>query len=116
MHAQLLIRRDRSASHISVGGNVDARSAEAFGSALRHDVRVLSDGEERIQLDLIELELDDGSAVAETVNAIRDLLLTAPVVVRNAPQMLAHTLYKSGMLRDGRLELEDPRGDEAPYS
>jgi anti-anti-sigma regulatory factor len=116
MQPKLLIRRHRSASHITVGGNVDADSAEAFAIVLKHDVRVLADGDERIQLDLSDLELDDGSAVAETVNAIRELLELAPVLVSNAPQMLAHTLYKVGLLEGGRLTLHEPRADEVPYS
>jgi len=115
MQPQLLIHRHRSASYISVGGNIDAENAEAFAIALKHDVRVLANGDERIQLDLNELELDDGSAVAEAVNAIRDLLKLAPVLVSHAPQMLAHTLYKVGMLEGGRLTLHEPRADEAPY-
>ncbi len=116
MQAQLLIRRFRRDAQISVGGNVDASSAEAFADALKRDVRVLADGDERIELDMCELELDDGSAVAETVNAIRDLLEVAPVVVHNAPHMLAHTLYKTGMLAGERLQLATPRADEAAYS
>ena len=112
MHPQLLvIRRSRHDAQIEVGGNIDATSASFFRSALRHDVRVLADGDERIELDLCDLELDDSSAVVETVNAIRDLLETAPVVVHNAPQMLAHTLYKVGLLTGG-VTLVSPRADE----
>ena len=109
MHHQLLIRQTRRTSTISVEGSVDASSAHAFAIVLKRDVRVLADGYERI-------ELDCGSAVAETVNAIRELLETAPVVVYNAPQMLAHTLYKVGLLASERLRVSSPRGDEIPYN
>jgi len=116
MHHQLLIRQTRRTSTISVEGSVDASSAHAFAIVLKRDVRVLADGYERIELDLVDLELDCGSAVAETVNAIRELLETAPVVVYNAPQMLAHTLYKVGLLASERLRVSSPRGDEIPYN
>lgn len=112
MHTQLLIRRRTDASRITVGGSIDATVAEAFGEVFEHDVRALADGDGIIHLELDELELDDGSAVAEAVNALRRLLTHGPVVLHHAPQMLAHTLYKTGMLQGDRLQLETPRVDE----
>jgi len=95
-----------------VGGSIDATSAEAFAEVLEHDVRALADGDGTIHLELDELELDDGSAVAEAVNALRRLLEHGKVVLHHAPQMLAHTLYKTGMLEGERLRLEAPRVEE----
>ena len=112
MHTQLLIRRLADASRITVGGNVDKECAQAFAAALERDVPALALGERTIHLDLDDLELDDGSAVAEAVNALRGLLRSATVVVHHAPQMLAHTLYKTGMLDNDRLSLEAPRVEE----
>ncbi len=66
------------------------------------------------RLDLEELELLDGGAVARMVDLIR-LLLSASrrVEVLKSPQSLAHTLYRVGMLEgDSRLELVDPRQEE----
>ena len=65
-------------------------------------------------LDLEELELLDGAAVARMVDLVR-LLLSAyrRVRVLNSPQSLAHTLYRVGMLEgEARLELVDPRQEE----
>ncbi len=99
-------------TEIQVGGSVDATMANAFAIVLARDVKTLSAGRDTITLDFRELELDDGSAVAETVNALRELLVQASLVVHNAPQMLAHTLYKCGMLEGARLVLKTPRIEE----
>jgi anti-anti-sigma regulatory factor len=112
MHTQLLIQRLTNASLITVGGNVDAGSAEAFAAAIEHDVPALSFGDRPIQIDLDNLELDDGSAVVEAVNALRGLMRLGAVVLHHAPQMLAHTLYKTGMLEDDRIRLVTPRVEE----
>jgi hypothetical protein len=62
------------------------------------------------RLDLLDLDLEDGVSVAETVNALRILLAHhGTMTLLHAPQMLAHTLYKIGMLQDGRLVLIRPR-------
>lgn len=116
MQPQLMIRRLRGGHSVQVGGTVDAASAQAFAFVLTQDVKALTNGDPSIDIDLEDLELDDGSAVVEAVNAVRDLLLHAPVVLRRAPQMLAHTLYKAGMLQEGRLELVLPREEEATSS
>ncbi len=62
------------------------------------------------RLDMLDLDLEDGVSVAETVNALRILLARhGTLTIHHAPQMLAHTLYKIGMLEDGRLVLVQPR-------
>ncbi len=65
-------------------------------------------------LDLEELELIDGAAVARMVDLIRLLLNgSRRVRVLKSPQSLAHTLYRVGMLEgDARLELVEPRQEE----
>ena len=112
MVPRLSIHQAQLAAEIRVGGWIDASVATAFALALTRDLQTLSAGDETISLDFDELELDDGSAVAETINVLRALLMHSRVVVRNAPQMLAHTLYKTGMLRDARLALHTPRVEE----
>lgn len=70
---------------------------------------------EPAELDLDDLELDEGVEVARWIDRIRALLRAhGRVRVRACPQMLAHTLYKTGMLRDGRVELIAVRNEE-PY-
>ena len=110
--AVLLIRQDARQSDIRVRGCIDASVASAFAEALARDVKTLNAGGDTILLDFEDLELDDGVSIAQMVNALRELGRDARVVVRRAPQLLAHTLYKAGMLRDERLTLEDPRQEE----
>ncbi len=109
MNTDLLIRRDPRGTRIRIGGAIDASIATAAGQAIERDVRVMAGGANPIELDFNELELNDGSAVQEAVNALRELLRQAPLVVRSAPQMLARTLSKTGLLQGGRLRLEAPR-------
>ncbi|MEZ4449355.1 MAG: hypothetical protein R3B09_07745 [Nannocystaceae bacterium] len=68
----------------------------------------------------VEVALDDvdGDAPAELL-ALVDALRAhgaggSRVIVRACPQMLAHTLYKAGLLDAGWLELASVR-DEEPY-
>lgn len=116
MQALLTIRQFDGHPSVCVGGSIDRRSARMFAQVLSQDTRALTRGNARIELDLSDLELDDGSAVAEAVNAIRELLADSPVVLRQAPQMLAHTLYKAGLLRDGQLSLVEPRTEHGAAS
>ncbi len=70
-----------------------------------HDVHVL---------DLAELETGTGVELAALVDELRARAAGARLIVRNCPQMLAHTLYKAGLLRRGDIVLESVR-DEEPY-
>lgn len=69
-----------------------------------------------VELDLTELEIADASGALAAVEAIRALAAVAqPVVIRGAPQLLGHNLYRAGLLETGsRIELIDMREDE-PY-
>ena len=74
-----------------------------------------------LDLDLALLDVDDGVAMAELTGWLRGLRDAAAAEgarglrLREAPQMLAHTLYKVGDLRDGRMILVDPRSDEGRW-
>jgi len=64
-------------------------------------------------LDLYGLDIDTGVATAAWHAAIRRIRDDrGRVLLVDAPQMLAHSLYKVGDLRDGRIQLESPRTDE----
>jgi len=66
------------------------------------------------ELDLDELEIEGRDAALEAVDAVKGLLEEGPLVLRGAPQILAHTLYRVGLLERGRLTLRDTRQEE-PY-
>ena len=113
MFQDRVVVRETNGATIRVEGNITALNASAFARILEHDVAALAlNG--GVELDRDELELEDGAAVAEAINGIRALLKLGRVIVRHAPQMLAHTLYKTGMLENAGLELIAPRGDAAP--
>lgn len=70
-------------------------------------------GPEPLELDLDELELDTGVELARWVDELRARVREhGRIRVRACPQMLAHTLYKAGLLRDGRIELIEVREEE----
>ena len=61
-------------------------------------------------IDLSELEIEDGPGMATLVTRLREVAhRRGGLCLRHCPQMLAHTLYKVGMLQDGRLQLVAPR-------
>lgn len=91
---------------LHVEGEVHAHEAAALRDAL-----IARPGD--ATWELLELDLEDGVAVAELVNAVDALRARgARVELRHAPQMLAHTLYKVGRLGDPGLVLVAPRADE----
>ena len=70
-----------------------------------------------MELDLLELEFEthEGPELARWIDKLRALVREhGRVRIRECPQMLAHTLYKAGMLRDGSIELVSVR-EEEPY-
>lgn len=92
---------------------------EAEGTAAHHtdvvESLVRTRALEKVELDLEGLDLDDGLAAAawhDLVRRLRDMSPSGFVTLVRAPQMLAHTLYKVGDLRDGRIVLVAPRSDE----
>ena len=63
-------------------------------------------------LDVNDVEILSGTAMALLITVIRRLLLHHhKLVLISAPQMLAHTLYKTNMLRECNIELITPRED-----
>ena len=68
-----------------------------------------------LDIDLTDLDDLDGQSVAVMVDIVRHALDGGVrVAVHRAPQMLAHTFYKIGLLSQPQFELIDPRQDE-PY-
>jgi len=71
-----------------------------------------------VELMMEEAELTDGLSVTRMVDAVR-LLVDRFDQVRliRSPQMLAHSIYRLGMLTEGsRLELVEPREEEGEAS
>lgn len=95
-------------------GGICNASAEEFSRELVKEANELENPDVPFRLEFEELDLLDGVAVAEAVNAIREILETdRSLAIHHAPQMLAHTLYKTGMLADGRILLIEPVEEES---
>ena len=61
-------------------------------------------------LDLSEAEITEGTACAALTDAIRRAAhRLGEVIIQQAPQVLAHTLYRIGALSPGTIQLIDPR-------
>lgn len=65
---------------------------------------------------VVDLDDEDGDTpgqVLALVDRLRARVATGERLrVRNCPQMVAHTLYKAGLLLNGRIELESSRQEE----
>ena len=109
-HSHYELRKSASGECFILAGDLDAEGAARVFEAMEGE-RLRA---EITSLDLEELELLDGAAVARMVDLVR-LLLSASrrVQVLKSPQSLAHTLYRVGMLEGAsRLELVEPRQEE----
>jgi anti-anti-sigma factor len=91
-----------------IEGDLDTENASQLESFLR---AVTTDSDQTITLDLTGLDIEDGVAVATVINALRELRArSARLVVRGAPQILGHNLYRVGLLES--MEIVDMREDE----
>lgn len=96
---------------LRVEGELDGEAASRLGPALARAEAALPPGD--LRLDLDGLELRDGVAVAVATSALRALLERRPrLTLANAPQMLAHTLYRVGALERGLVVVESVRAEE----
>lgn len=95
---------ERVGSRLELGGSPSAEAASSWRDT------VLAQAQGRVDLVVLaDLELESGLAVVEAVNLVTQLRERhGPLVLREAPQMLAHTLYKIGALTRG-ISLEAPR-------
>lgn len=92
---------------LSLSGDLTANDGAVLEQWLRDQPEISA-------LDLAEFDIEDGVAATHAVNAVR-LLCSRVSVLRivAAPQVLAHNLYRTGMLEAGGIELTLTREDEA---
>jgi hypothetical protein len=95
-------------------GDVDAGGAGRVLKAL--EAEMVREG--GVELMLEEAELTDAISVARMVDAVRLLVgRHAHVRLIRSPQLLAHSLYRVGMIREGApLKLIEPREEEGSAS
>lgn len=90
-------------SQLVVIGEVSAENVEEFCCDL------LQKYTSEQSLHLLDFDIVDGVAMARMISTLRTML---PLKIFFAPQMLAHTLYKIGMLSRASVVLINPRYDE----
>ena len=80
--------------------------------------KLVVEADRPITLDLFGLDIEDGVALTTCLNVLRDLRSrTGGLVIRGAPQMLGHNLYRAGLLGEvNGIELMETRLDEASAS
>jgi anti-anti-sigma regulatory factor len=110
--AALTFTRGLQDKPLRISGDLTESNASEF----ERQMQAIND-EQRgaVTLDMSELDIEDGPALVTTINALRALRARSRrLVLRGAPQMLGHNLYRTGML-DGSaaIELVDMRLDEA---
>ena len=96
---------------ILVEGDLREQNASDFESRLR---TLVVDAGGSVILDLSGLDIEDGVALTTCINSLRELRARSiGLVLRGAPQMLGHNLYRTGLLGgSGAIELIDMRLDE----
>jgi len=109
--SDLYIIEQSEGEPVIVEGELTRSNAGEFQSRLRS--LNLKPGR-AVTLDLTGLDIEDGIAIATVINAIRELrAVSAGVIIRGAPQILGHNLYRVGMLEGGSpIRLVDMRLDE----
>jgi hypothetical protein len=72
----------------------------------------------RVEIDLAEVDFEDGESLAKAIEILRHLRIRAPrLTLIRAPQMLCHNLYRVGLLDGpGAIELIEMRQDEPASS
>lgn len=97
---------------VRVSGDLDSNQCDCLRAFW--DCRI-DESAARVDVDLTDLDAIDGESVAVMVDIVRGHLTRgATVSIRRAPQMLAHTFYKIGLLSEPHFQLIEPRQDE-PY-
>ena len=95
---------------VIIEGELTEANAEEFERRMNE---LIQKPQREITLDLYGLDIDDGIALVTVINSLRRLRdQTARIVLKGAPQMLGHNLYRVGMLDDDAITLIDMRLDE----
>jgi hypothetical protein len=95
---------------------IEGELTDAFVQAFVTDLRALSKRSliRPLVVDLSRLDIEGGETLAATVECLREARADGRLIIRGAPQILAHNLYRIGALGGRRpIELEGTRKDEA---
>lgn len=103
--------------HSDTAIGIEGELSQANATAFEEAIASLTINPEAAALDMLEFDVEDGIAIATSINAIRHLLTqTKKIKLIAAPQILCHNLYRVGLLELGtHIELVAMREDE-PYA
>ncbi|MGA9768525.1 MAG: STAS domain-containing protein [Blastocatellia bacterium] len=90
-----------------IEGELTEANAEEFARRMNE---LVQKPQCEITLDLYGLDIEDGVALATFINWLRARV--ARIVLKGAPQMLGHNLYRVGLLDSDHIVLIDMRLDE----
>jgi ABC-type transporter Mla MlaB component len=93
---------------LSLHGELDVAGIPAFAA----EIAALQPMSGPLLLELADFDIADGMAAVAAVNAVRHLARGRHLVLRAAPQLLAHNLYRVGDLEGSSLVLEATREEE----
>ena len=96
---------------VMIEGELTEANAKEFEQRMS---LLVADSNSEVTLELYGLDIDDGVALATAINSLRQLRARAArIILKGAPQMLCHNLYRIGLLdNSGAIELVDMRLDE----
>ena len=112
---QLSLDREGGELTVHVEGTLRGDARDSFRQQL---ARILSEQDRSLVFELLTFDIDDEVALTAVINLFRELLeQDRQLTVRYCPQMLAHNLYKAGLLVGerailiGSVRKEEPHGD-----
>lgn len=83
-------------------------------ASFEHELALLPVLPSQLSVDLSGFEIADGASAVAAVNAMRALAQCRQLTLHEAPQLLAHNLYRVAALEEGNISLQSMREDE-PY-
>ena len=101
------IRLSQDARAVIIEGELTEANAEEFERRMNE---LIQKPQREITLDLYGLDIEDGVALATFINWLR--ACDARLILKGAPQMLGHNLYRVGLLDSCAIALIDMRLDE----
>ena len=97
---------------VTMSGELEVTSC----TGLTHFWERRVDGHDRIDIELADVDTGDAHAMATFTALVQATLRGGShIVLRHPPQVLAHNLYRIGLLDSPRMTLVDVR-DEEPYA
>ncbi len=95
---------------LTLSGELTAGEIDGF----RAEIDALGPLPDHLSLQLSGFDIGDGVSAVAAVDAVRRLAQGRRLVLHNAPQVLAHNLYRVGALEEGNLLVAEMR-EEEPY-